>query len=236
MGQKVRPTGFRTGIMTDWLSHWYANKQDFSELLVEDQRIRKYIKRRYGGSGISKIKIDRTREKVVIYVYSARVGMIIGKKGQEIDKLTKDLEDLCHRHIEIKTMEINRPEVDAQLVAEDIAEQLQKRASFRRTLKRAIDTTMEAGAKGVRIQLAGRLGGAEMARTESSMAGSIPLSTLRARIDYGFAEARTAQGHIGIKVWINNGDYLEPEATPEPPSGGGQGDRRRDRRGRGPRR
>jgi len=235
MGQKVRPTGFRTGIMTDWLSHWYANKQDFSELLVEDQRIRKYIKRRYGGSGISKIKIDRTREKVVIYVYSARVGMIIGKKGQEIDKLTKDLEDLCHRHIEIKTMEINRPEIDAQLVAEDIAEQLQKRASFRRTLKRSIDTTMEAGAKGVRIQLSGRLGGAEMARTESNMAGSIPLSTLRARIEYGFAEAKTAQGHIGVKVWINNGDYLEPEPTPEPPSGG-QGDRRRDRRGRGPRR
>src|SRR5437764_1174065 len=211
MGQKVRPTAFRTGIMTDWLSHWYANKQDFSELLVEDQRIRKYIKRRYGGSGISKIKIDRTREKVVIYVYSARVGMIIGKKGQEIDKLTKDLEDLCHRHIEIKTMEINRPEIDAQLVAEDIAEQLQKRASFRRTLKRSIDTTMEAGAKGVRIQIAGRLGGAEMARTESSMAGSIPLSTLRAKIEYGFAEAKTAQGHIGIKVWINNGDYLDPE-------------------------
>ncbi len=235
MGQKVRPTGFRTGIMTDWLSHWYANKQDFSELLVEDQRIRKYIKRRYGGSGISKIKIDRTREKVVIYVYSARVGMIIGKKGQEIDKLTKDLEDLCHRHIEIKTMEINRPEIDAQLVAEDIAEQLQKRASFRRTLKRSIDTTMEAGAKGVRIQLSGRLGGAEMARTESNMAGSIPLSTLRARIEYGFAEAKPAQGHIGVKVWINNGDYLEPEPTPEPPSGG-QGDRRRDRRGRGPRR
>jgi small subunit ribosomal protein S3 len=236
MGQKVRPTGFRTGIMTDWLSHWYANKQDFSELLVEDHKIRKYIKRRYGASGISKIKIDRTREKVVLYVYSARVGMIIGKKGQEIDKLTKELEDLCHRHIEIKTMEINRPEVDPQLVAEDIAEQLQKRASFRRTMKRAIDTTMEAGAKGVRIQLAGRLGGSEMARTESNMAGSIPLSTLRARIEYGFAEARTAQGHIGVKVWINNGDYLEPEPTPEPaPSAGGPGDRRR-RGGRGPRR
>src|SRR5437870_9457192 len=190
MGQKVRPTGFRTGIMTDWLSHWYANKQDFSELLVEDQRIRRYIKRRYGGSGISKIKIDRTREKVVIYVYSARVGMIIGKKGQEIDKLTKELENLCHRHIEIKTMEINRPEVDAQLVAEDIAEQLEKRASFRRTMKRTMDQTMEAGAKGVRLQLAGRLGGAEMARTESSMAGSIPLSTLRAKVEFGFAEAK----------------------------------------------
>ena len=207
MGQKVRPTGFRTGIMTDWLSQWYASKQDFAELLVEDKKIRTYIKRRYGNAGISKIKIERTREKVVIYVYAARVGMIIGKKGQEIDKLTKDLEDLCHRHIEIKTMEINRPEVDPQLVAEDIAEQLSKRASFRRTMKKAIDITMEAGAKGVRIQMSGRLGGAEMARVESNMAGSIPLSTLRAKIEYGFAEARTAQGHIGIKVWINNGDY-----------------------------
>src|SRR5436309_4873650 len=132
MGQKVRPTGFRTGIMIDWQSQWYANKQDFAELLVEDQKIRDYIKRRYGRSGISRIRIERTREKVVIYIYSARVGMIIGKKGQEADKLTKDLEDLCHRHIEIKTMEINRPEVDAQLVAEDIAEQLQKRAKIGR--------------------------------------------------------------------------------------------------------
>jgi small subunit ribosomal protein S3 len=213
MGQKVRPIGFRTGIMVDWQSTWYANKQDFSELLVEDHKIRKYVKRRYGGSGISKIRIQRTREKVTVFIHSAKVGMIIGKKGQEVDKLTKELEDLCHRHIEVKTMEVNRPEVDPQLVSEDIAEQLQKRSSFRRTMKRAIDTTMEAGAKGIRIQMAGRLGGAEMARTESSMAGSIPLSTLRAKIEYGFAEARTAQGHIGVKVWINNGDYLNQEET-----------------------
>lgn len=211
MGQKVRPTGFRTGIMVDWLSHWYANKQDFAELLVEDQKIRKFIKRRYGRSGISRIKIERTREKVVVYIYSARVGMIIGKKGQEVDKLTKDLEDLAHRHIEIKTMEVNRPEVDPQLVAEDVAEQLEKRASFRRTMKRAMDQTMEAGAKGVKLQLSGRLGGAEMARQETNMLGSIPLSTLRAKVEYGFAEAKTAQGHIGVKVWINNGDYLDPE-------------------------
>ena len=209
MGQKVRPTGFRTGIMTDWLSHWYASKQDFAELLVEDQKIRRFIKRRYGRSGISRIRIERTREKVVIYIHSARVGMIIGKKGQEVDQLTKDLEDLAHRHIEVKTMEVNRPEVDPQLVAEDIAEQLEKRASFRRTMKRTIDQTMEAGARGVRIQLSGRLGGAEMARQESNMAGSIPLSTLRAHVEYGFAEATTAQGHIGVKVWINNGDYLD---------------------------
>jgi small subunit ribosomal protein S3 len=230
MGQKVRPTGFRTGIMTDWLSNWYANKADFAELLVEDKKIRQYIKKRYAGSGISRIQIERTREKVVVYIYAARVGVIIGKKGQEIDKLTKDLEDLCHRHIEVKTMEVNRPEVDAQLVAEDMAEQLSKRASFRRTMKRAVDTTMENGAKGIRVQLSGRLGGAEMARTESSMAGSIPLSTLRAKIEYGFAEAKTAQGHIGVKVWINNGDYLdEPVEAPAAPRGGPGG--RRPRRG-----
>src|SRR3974390_2510416 len=135
--------------------------------------------------------------------------MIIGKKGQEVDQLTKNLEDLAHRHIEIKTMEINRPEVDSQLVAEDIAEQLEKRASFRRTMKRAMDQTMEGGAKGVKVQLSGRLGGAEMARQETAMLGSIPLSTLRAKVEFGFAEAKTAQGNIGIKVWINNGDYLE---------------------------
>jgi small subunit ribosomal protein S3 len=222
MGQKIRPTGFRTGIMVDWLSHWYANKQDFAELLVEDTKIRKYVKKRYGGSGISKIRIQRTREKVTVFIHSARVGMIIGKKGQEVDKLTKELEDLCHRHIEIKTMEVNRPEVDAQLVSQDIAEQLQKRASFRRTMKRAMDTTMENGAKGIRIQLSGRLGGAEMARTESSMAGSIPLSTLRARVEFGFTEASTAQGNIGVKVWINNGDYLDEESGNAPDAQAGK--------------
>src|SRR5262249_29393264 len=165
MGQKVRPTGFRTGIMVKWLSNWYASKQDFSELLVEDQKIRKFIKKRHGNAGISKIKIERTREKVVVYVYAAKVGMIIGPKGAKVDKLTKDLEDLCHRVIEVKTNEVNRPEVDPQLVAEDIAEQLQKRSSFRRTMKRAIDTTMEAGAKGVRIPMPARLPAPELAPT-----------------------------------------------------------------------
>src|SRR5438874_8674017 len=234
MGQKVRPTGFRTGIMLDWQSTWYASKHDFSELLVEDFKIRKFVNKKYGGSGISKIKIHRTREKVVIYIYAARVGMIIGKKGQEVDKLTKALEDLCHRHIEVKTMEVNRPEVDPQLVSYDIAEQLEKRASFRRTMKRAIDQTMEAGAKGIRIQMAGRLGGSEMARTEKNMAGSIPLSTLRARIEYGFAEAKTAQGHIGVKVWINNGDYITEENINETPAP--QGGRMQRRPSRQPKR
>src|SRR5437899_1636486 len=211
MGQKVRPTGFRTGIMVDWLSQWYASKQDFAELLVEDQKIRRYVKKKYPRSGVSKIKIERTREKVVVHVYSAKVGMIIGKKGAEIEKLTHNLETLTRRKIEVKTFEVGRPEIDPQLVAEDVAEQLEKRSSFRRTLKRALDLAMENGARGVRVQMSGRLGGSEMARCESNMLGSIPLSTLRAKVEYGFAEASTAQGHIGIKVWINNGDYLTPE-------------------------
>jgi len=209
MGQKVRPTGFRTGIMLDWLSTWYAGKGDFAELLVEDHKIRAFVKKKYGKAGIARIRIERTREKVVVYIHAGRVGMIIGKKGTEVDKLTKELEDLAHRHIEVKTMEVNRPEVDAQLVAEDVAEQLEKRQSFRRAMKRTMDQTMEGGARGIRLQLSGRLGGSEMARCEKAMVGSIPLSTLRAKIDYGFAEAKTAQGHIGVKVWINNGDFLE---------------------------
>jgi len=211
MGQKVRPTGFRTGIMIDWQSRWYASKGEFAELLVEDFRIREFVKKRYGKAGISRIRIERTREKAVVFIFSDRVGMIIGKKGQEVDKLTKQLENLIHRRIEVKTMEITRPELDAQLVAENIGEQLEKRQSFRRTMKRSMDSTMEGGAKGVRVQLSGRLGGSEMARTESAMEGSIPLSTLRAKVEYGFAEAKTAQGHIGVKVWINNGDYLDPQ-------------------------
>jgi small subunit ribosomal protein S3 len=229
MGQKVRPTGFRVGIMTDWLSSWYANKQDFADLLVEDQKVRKYVKKKYPRSGISKIRIERTREKVVVHIYSAKVGMIIGKKGAEIDKLTHNLESLTHRRIEVKTFEVARPEIDAQLVSEDIAEQLEKRASFRRTIKRSIDLSMENGAKGVRIQLSGRLGGSEMARMESSMAGSIPLSTLRARVEYGFSEASTPQGNIGVKVWMNTGDYLnkeEPELPPRVEGGGRRGPRR----------
>src|SRR3954463_14289790 len=226
MGQKVRPTGFRTGIFVDWQSNWYASKQDFSELLVEDFKIRKFVKKKYKGAGISKIRIQRTREKVTVYVHASRVGVIIGKKGAEIDKLTKDLEDLTHRHIEVKTIEVNNPQRDPQLVAEDIAEQLEKRSSFRRTMKKAIDATMEQGAKGIKVQMAGRLAGSEMARTEIGNAGSIPLSTLRARVEYGFTEAKTAQGHIGVKVWINNGDYLNPEEQtenmPAPPRGRGR--------------
>jgi small subunit ribosomal protein S3 len=213
MGQKVRPTGFRTGIFTTWKSRWYASKQDFSELLVEDKKIRDYVRKRCLKAGLSRTEIERTREKVVVYIYAARVGMIIGKKGQDVENLTKALEDLTHRHIDVKTMEVNRPEIDPQLVAQDIGEQLQKRVGFRRTMKRAMDTTMEGGAKGIKVQMSGRLGGSEMARQETGVLGSIPLSTLRAKVDFGFTEAWTAQGHIGIKVWINNGDYLTEETN-----------------------
>lgn len=222
MGQKIRPTGFRTGIMVGWASQWYANKNDFSDLLVEDVNIRKFVhkflSRRGSGNrdqrpGISKIRIDRTREKVVVTLVSAKPGVIIGKKGENIDKLTKALEDLTHRHIEVKTIEVSRPETDAQLISEEIAEQLEKRASFRRTMKQAMQKAMEAGARGIKLQLSGRLGGAEMARCEKSMDGSIPLSTLRTRVEYGFSEASTAQGNIGIKVWTNTGDYLTEDTT-----------------------
>ena len=221
MGQKVRPTGFRTGIMRPWRSTWYASKADFSELLIEDAKIRGFIQkyltakkdRKEQRPAISDIRIERTREQVTVVVTSSRVGAIIGKKGEKIDKLTKALEKLIRRRIEVKTVEITRPEIDAQLIAEDIAEQLERRASFRRTMKQAMQRAMEGGARGVKLQLSGRLGGSEMARTESAMLGSIPLSTLRAKVEFGFAEAKTAQGHIGIKCWINNGDYLDAEES-----------------------
>ena len=213
MGQKVNPTGFRAGIMEGWKSRWYASKKDFAELLVEDQKIRKYLKVKCRFAGISKIEIERTRDEVKVLLYAARPGIIIGRKGQEVERLQGDLQNLVGRRINIKIEELSRPEMYAQLVAEDIGEQLQKRASFRRTMKRAMEASMEAGAKGIKIQLAGRLGGAEMARREKQISGSIPLSTLRAKIDYGFTEAKTAQGNIGIQVWINQGMYHEEEKT-----------------------
>ena len=211
MGQKVNPIGFRTGIMVGWKSRWYASKQEFSNLLLEDFKLRKFIKDKYKFAGIPKVEIERTRDEVKVILFTARPGIIIGRKGQEVERLQNELQELVGRRINIKIEEIARPELQAQLVAEDIGEQLSKRASFRRCMKRAMETTMEAGAKGIKIQLAGRLGGSEMARREKSIVGSIPLSTLRAKIDYGFAEAMTAQGHIGIQVWVNQGMYHEDQ-------------------------
>ena len=212
MGQKVNPIGFRTGIMTGWKSRWYASKQDFAGLLIEDQKVRQYIRKhpkksQYGQAGIDRIEIERTRDEVKITLYAARPGLLIGKKGQEIEFLQAELQSLIGRRVNLKVEEVGRPELQAQIVAMDIAEQLARRSSFRRTMKRAMEQTMEAGAKGIKIQLAGRLGGAEMARREKQISGSIPLSTLRAKIDYGFTEARTPQGHIGVQVWINQGMY-----------------------------
>jgi small subunit ribosomal protein S3 len=212
MGQKVNPVGFRTGIMIGWKSRWYASKQEFSNLLIEDRKIREFIKNhpsktQYRQAGIDRIEIERTRDEVKVVLYVARPGLIIGKKGQEVELLQEELQNLTGRRVNLKIEEISRPEIQAQLVAEDIAQQLAKRSSFRRTMKRAIETTMDAGAKGIKIQLAGRLGGSEMARCEKATAGSLPLSTLRAKIDYGFTEAATPQGNIGVQVWVNQGSY-----------------------------
>ena len=211
MGQKVNPVGFRTGVMTGWKSRWYAPKEQFATLLVEDKKIREFVKKHptknYKGAGIDRIEIERTRDEVKVILFVARPGLIIGKKGQEIELLQNEIQNLIGRRVNLKINEISRPELQAQLVAERIAEQLAKRSGFRRTMKRALEETMDAGAKGIKVQLAGRLGGAEMARREKQIAGSIPLSTLRAKIDYGFVEAMTPQGHIGVQVWVNQGNY-----------------------------
>lgn len=206
MGQKVHPTSLRVGITENWRSRWYAGKKEFGKLLVEDQKIRKFIKNNYHFTGIPKIEIERTRaEEVKITLYVARPGLIIGRKGGEIEKLRDGIGKLVGKMVDIRIHEIDKPELEAQLVAENIAEQLQKRAAFRRTIKKAIESTMGMNAKGVKVQVSGRLGGAEIARTEGSTVGSIPLHTLRADVDYGFAESITKYGTIGVKVWIYKG-------------------------------
>ena len=211
MGQKVNPIAFRTGVMETWRSRWYAPKNEFANFLVEDFQIRKFVKKHptqnYKAAGIDKIEIERTREEVKVTLFVARPGIIIGKKGQEVERLQNEIQNLVKRKINLKIEEISRPDLQAQLVAEKVAEQLMRRSSFRRTMKRASEESMDAGAKGIKIQLAGRLGGAEMARREKQISGSIPLSTLRAKISYGKTEALTPQGHIGVQVWINQGNY-----------------------------
>jgi small subunit ribosomal protein S3 len=215
MGQKVNPVGFRTGVVVGWKSRWYASKKEYAELLVEDHKVRKYVRNhpdmkvrtQYRNAGIDRIEIERTRDEVRVILFVARPGLIIGKKGQDVENLQEELQTLIGRRVNLKIEEISRPEIQAQLVADDIAQQLMKRANFRRTMKRALETTMDAGAKGIKVQLSGRLGGAEMARCEKASAGSLPLSTLRAKIDYGFSEASTPQGNLGVQVWVNQGFY-----------------------------
>ncbi len=207
MGQKVNPIGFRLGINKTWSSKWFAQR-NYSELLHEDIRVRKHIKDKFFHAGISRIEIERASDKAKINIYTARPGIIIGRKGTEIEKVKKDLERIMTGDIIINILEVRRPETDAQLVAENIALQLVRRVSFRRAMKRGVTTAMKFGVKGIRVACAGRLGGAEMARKEWYREGRVPLHTLRADIDYGFAEARTTYGIIGVKVLIFNGEVL----------------------------
>lgn len=220
MGQKVNPHGLRIGIIKDWDTKWYANDKTFSSYLVEDVNIRKFIKKKLYISGISRIEIDRAANKVKINVNTAKPGLVIGKGGQGIEELRKEVEKLTGKSVLINITEIKSPEMDAQLVAENIASQLEKRISFRRAMKQAMSRTMKLGAKGIKTACAGRLGGAEIARTEHYHEGTIPLQTLRADIDYGFAEADTTYGKIGVKVWIYKGEVL-PAVKKEKKAEGG---------------
>lgn len=213
MGQKVHPFGFRVGITEAHRSRWYAPKALYGELLVEDEKIRRYcdqrLNRRPPYAAVSDIHIERTREELKVIIRTARPGLVIGPKGAEIDQLTADLQALTGRNVSINCIEVHNPDLDAMLVAESIAEQLKKRASFRRVMKMKAETAMTAGAKGVKIQLAGRLGGHEMSRSEDIRLGSIPLQTLQAQVDYGFTESHTTYGSLGVKVWIYKGMYRE---------------------------
>ena len=209
MGQKVNPHGLRVGVIAGWNAQWYANKKDFSKYILEDYKIREYIKKKYYAFGISKVLIERAQDKVVINIHTSKPGMLIGTKGAGVEQLKKELNKIVKvGSIHINILEVKRPDMDAVLVAESVAQQLEKRASFRRTMKQAMSRVMRSGAKGVKIMVAGRLDGAEIARSESYHEGSIPLQTMRADIDYGTAEAHTTFGIIGIKVWVYKGEVL----------------------------
>ena len=212
MGQKVNPHGLRVGIIKDWDTKWYAEK-DFADYLIEDVNIRKFIKKKLYASGVSKIAIERTAGRVKISVYTAKPGIVIGKNGQAIEELKNELQKMTAQKVAVNIEEIKRPELDAQLVAENIALQLENRVTFRRAMKQAMGRTMKFGAKGIKTMVSGRLGGADIARSETSHEGTIPLQTLRADIDYGFAEADTTYGKLGVKVWIYKGEVLPVKAA-----------------------
>lgn len=208
MGQKMHPHGLRVGIIKDWNSKWYADKKNFSDYLVEDHKIREYVKKKLFVSGISKIEIERTAKFVKVNVYTAKPGLVIGKGGQLAESLKNDLQKMIGKDINLNIVEVKNIDLDAQLVAENIAAQLERRISFRRAMKQCMQKTMKAGALGIKTSVSGRLGGADMARTEFYKEGTIPLQTLRADIDYGFYEANTTYGKIGVKVWIYKGEIL----------------------------
>ncbi|NLP35216.1 MAG: 30S ribosomal protein S3 [Clostridiales bacterium] len=207
MGQKVNPHGLRVGVINDWDSRWYA-EADFADNLVEDYKIRKFLKNRLFSAGISKIEIERASNRLKIIIYTAKPGVVIGRGGSEIEKLKVELQKFTSKRLNIEIKEVKRPDLDAQLVAENIAAQLENRISFRRAMKSTMNRTMRAGAKGIKTSVSGRLGGADMARTEFYNLGTIPLQTLRANIDYGFAEADTTFGKLGVKAWIYHGEVL----------------------------
>ena len=208
MGQKVHPTGVRVGIIKDWKAKWYADSKDFADYLVEDQKIRKFLKKKLYAAGISEIKIERTAKMIKVNVHAAKPGIIIGKGGAGAESLKAELTKLIGKDININIVEVKSVDTDAQLVAENIAGQLERRISFRRAMKQCMQKSMKAGALGIKTAVSGRLGGADMARTEFYKEGTIPLQTLRADIDYGFAEADTTYGKIGVKVWIYKGEVL----------------------------
>ena len=214
MGQKVNPHGLRVGVIKDWDSKWYA-EADFADNLVEDYQIRKFLKKRLYSSGISKIEVERAADKVKVIIYTAKPGVVIGKGGAEIEKLKAEVQKMTDKKLFIDIKEIKRAERDAQLVAESIAQQLENRVSFRRAMKSTMGRSMKAGVKGIKTAVAGRLGGADMARTEFYSEGTIPLQTLRADIDYGFAEADTTYGKLGVKVWIYKGEVLPTKGNKE---------------------
>ena len=223
MGQKVNPHGLRVGIIKDWDSRWFAKKADFGDTLVEDYNLRRTLKKQLGSAGIPKIEIERDASKVRIHIHWAKPGMVIGKGGAEIEKLRLQCESILKKPVAINIVEVKSPDINAQLVAESIAQQLEKRISFRRAMKQSIGRAMKLGAKGIKTQVSGRLGGAEIARTEQYHDGTIPLQTLRADIDYGFAEAATTYGRIGVKVWIYKGEVLhQAAAKPSRREGGKQ--------------
>jgi ribosomal protein S3, bacterial type len=214
MGQKVNPHGLRVGIIKDWDSKWYA-EADFADFLVEDYNIRTYLKKRLYTAGVSKIEIERASDRVKVILFTAKPGLVIGKGGTEIEKVKAELQNYTSKKLLVDIKEVKRPDVDAQLVAENIALQLENRISFRRAMKSTMARTMKAGAKGIKTAVAGRLGGADMARTEFYSEGTIPLQTLRADIDYGFAEADTTYGKLGVKVWIYKGEVLPTKGNKE---------------------
>jgi len=220
MGQKVNPNGIRLGIVKDWTSKWYADSRQFADYLNNDIKVRDYLKQRLSHASVSRIRIERPAKNAMITIYTARPGIVIGKKGEDIEALRKDVSRMMGIPVHINIEEIRKPELDAQLVAESVAQQLERRIMFRRAMKRAVGNSMRLGAQGIRINVAGRLNGAEIARTEWYREGRVPLHTLRADIDYGFAEARTTYGIIGVKVWIFKGEVFgKPEQTAETDAG-----------------